>query len=150
MKSLVLALVLVVPLAGRADPNSCKPADYRGKVVLITFFSQYTRDEAQRVNDTIERRAPKSGVSLISVFDLAGIPSGLHEYARGRLAKATEGRRIRYLVDDGGLCRIAHGANPAGQIDILVLDRNGTVLRHYIGEQRVPEALAAVAQLSER
>jgi hypothetical protein len=154
-----LALVVLLPLSSGAEPVSFagkdtggRPyniADQRGKVVLITIFSQYTRDEATRVNDTIERRAPRNGaVYLLSVFDLAGIPSGFHDYARGRLAKATEGRRIRYVIDESGECRNAVGANPSGQVDILVVDQAGTVLRHYVGERRLPEALAVVERLS--
>jgi hypothetical protein len=158
VKSVVLACLLLLPVAGTAEPISFagrdaggrhhRLSDHRGKVVLITFFSQYTRDEATRINDVIERRAPRSGVTLFSVFDLAGIPSGFHEYARGRLAKATEGRRIRYLVDDKGECRSAAGANPSGQVDILVVDRGGTVTRHYVGEGRVHDALAVVESLA--
>jgi hypothetical protein len=119
-------------------------ADLRGQVVALTFVSRYTRDESARINNQLSARARE--VAVVTVVDLIGIPSFAHGYARRRIAEA-DAAGGRHVVDDQGALRRALGAQPDKQVDIYIIDRDGTLRGRYVGERQLPEALRLVDAL---
>jgi hypothetical protein len=119
---------------------------YRGHVVAITFASRYTRDEADRVNHLLAEHAAEGDLLVVNVVDLMGVPGLFHGYARRKAAEHDQAGRILHVIDEHGELRRNFGADPGKRVDILVVDRDGTLRGRFIGAQ-AEEARRLVDQL---
>ena len=134
--------------APTSDGKSVQLVESRGGVVVLTFFSRYSGRDAEQVNDALERALDGHRAALVSVFDLTGIPSGFHGFARRRIASAAAGRRIQYRVDATPDWSRAFDAHPTAAVETLVLDGVCRVRGRFVGARDVTATLRLVDELS--
>jgi hypothetical protein len=153
--SLVMLLAVVAPVRATPPPPLGRDAaghefrleSERGQVVAVTLVSRYTRKEAERVTRVLNTRVDDGDVGVVAVVDFIGIPRLFHNYARRKVIEGTRTSRIRWLVDDRGDWRRYFDAHPDKCVDILVLDRQGNLRAHFIGEQQLDAALSTIDRL---
>jgi hypothetical protein len=119
----------------------------RGQLVALTFGSRYTRDEAARINETLASHALGGDLIVISIVDLAGVPSFAHGYAKRKVAEHDQQGRIQFLIDEQGRLKQAFKADPQRRVDILVLDRDGALRGRFVGRQQVEDAVRLIDEL---
>ena len=118
----------------------------RGQVVALTFVGKDTRDEGKEVNDELEGLAEPNKMTVVSVVDLEGVPGFAHGMAMKKIAESDRAGLI-HLVDDRGRLKQAFDVDPAKQVTILVLDREGVVRGRFEGEMSVVQAKKLIEQL---
>ena len=118
----------------------------RGQVVLLTFASKNTRDEATDVNEQLVEKASPGQVSVVSVVDLENVPAYGHGVARKKISEADQ-PGLHHIVDDSGALRRSFRVDPRKQVDIFVIGRDGAVLGHFVGESGAQKALELVDSL---
>ena len=137
------------PLALHADDIHGHPFDLaalRGQIVVVTFSSRRTMKESQAINQRLDELVMPGRVAVVTVVNLAEVPSLFLGYARRRVAEATANSRIAYLLDERGhLSRTLAVDAPC----ILVIDRAGTVQGRFRGQAELDGVLRAVAGLRE-
>ncbi|HEX6838229.1 MAG TPA: hypothetical protein VF334_16750 [Polyangia bacterium] len=154
MRALV-ALVLCLGLAAPAfadEPSIADPdghpfalASSRGRPVALIVVSRYTRKDAERINDAL---TPLAGnVEVITAVDFMGIPGLFHGFARRKIREAQRRSPIRMLCDEHGQWRRFFGVAPDKRVDILVLDRTGTLRGRFAGPKEVHAALDLIRTL---
>lgn len=121
-------------------------ASMRGQIVVLTFASKNTRDEATDVNEQLAKHAAPGTVSVVSVVDLENVPDYGHDIARKKIAAADQ-PGLHHLVDDQGALRRSFRVDPRRQVDIFVIGRDGAVLGHFVGESGVEQALKLIETL---
>ncbi len=138
----------VAPLSFHAEDVQGRPFDLaqlRGQIVVVTFGSRSTIRESRAINRRLDPLVEPGRVAVVTVVDLAEVPSLFLGYARRRVREATASSRIEYVIDDRGrLCR----ALAVEATEILVVDRAGFVRRRLRGEAAVDEALRTVDWLN--
>jgi hypothetical protein len=167
MRALALATVAAVALAAAAPAPANEPANAparanepaiadpdghpfalaasRGRPVALIVVSRYTRKDAERINDAL---TPLAGpVEVITAVDFMGIPGLFHGYARRKIREAQRRSPIRMLVDERGQWRRFFGVAPDKRVDILVLDRNGTLRGRFAGPKQLHAALDLIRTL---
>lgn len=98
-----------------------KPADYRGRAVLLIFADHNTGRSAQSVVERLRRRYPQfERLAIALVIDTRIVPRLLRGMAEGRMEK--EYREAA--------AAIPQGYDPADHL-ILLPDWNGEVTRAY-------------------
>jgi hypothetical protein len=117
----IAQLVTLQGTDGRGHPFDL--TEMRGQVVAITFASRYTREEADRVHATL--LAKQARLVVVSVVDLAGIPSLFHGYARRKAAEHDQAGRIVHVIDEHGDVKKRFSAEPQRRVDILVVGPDG-------------------------
>jgi hypothetical protein len=157
MKTFVIACALSVmgsPARGApltivgtdARGGAVRIDEHRGRVVLITLVSRYTRGELEKINAALAGELGTQ-VRLFTVVDFVGIPRLFHGYARRKVAESEARTPARLLVDDRGAWRSALGAVPDKRVDIIVLDAGGEVRGHFVGVHQVEEVRRLVRAL---
>jgi hypothetical protein len=154
VRSVVLALALFVTSTSLASDHprvwlhgwnsNGQPFDLtslRGQVVAVTFCSRYTKDEAARIHDALMSRAANGLMSVVSVVDFAGVPGFAHGYARRKIAEHDQAGRLLHLVDEQGNLKHAFQTDPEHRVDILIVDRDGSLRGRFRGENQVADAL---------
>jgi hypothetical protein len=134
----------------RAQDGHGRPFDLqrvRGQVVALTFASRYTRDEADRVHAALLNHAAEGDMVVVNVVDLMGIPGIFHGYARRKAAEHDREGRIIHVVDEEGELRRNFQVDPRKRVDILVLDREGTLRGRFAGAGQLEDAIRLVDQL---
>lgn len=119
-------------------------ASTRGRFVALTFCSRWTKDEAARVHDALKTRGD---VLVVSVVDFAGVPSFARGYARRKIAEHDQQGRILHLVDEQGGLKRAFQTDPERRVDILVIDRDGTLKGRFYGGGHVADAIRLFDEL---
>ncbi|HZS36372.1 MAG TPA: hypothetical protein VFF06_06080 [Polyangia bacterium] len=119
----------------------------RGQVVILTFASKNTRDEASDINDELTRHAVAGDVTVVSVIDLEDIPGFGYKTARKKIADADQPGIIHHLVDERGALRRSFRVDPLHEVPIFVIGRDGAVLGQFSGEEGLPQALALVERV---
>jgi hypothetical protein len=119
----------------------------RGQVVAVTFASRFTRSEADRVNNALMSHAAEGDMMVINVVDFGGIPSLFHGYARRKAAEHDQPGKIYHLADESGEIRRQFQVEPGKRVDILVIDRDGSLRGRFSGSGQVDEAARLVDQL---
>jgi hypothetical protein len=122
-------------------------ASLRGRVVAITFASRYTAHEADRIHAALLAHAGESGLEVVNVVDLMGVPSLFHGYARRKVAEHDRPGRILHLVDEHGQLRRVFGVEPAHRVDILIIDRQGVLRGRFAGQAELAQALRLLDSL---
>ncbi|HWE27265.1 MAG TPA: hypothetical protein VHB97_04645 [Polyangia bacterium] len=150
---LATALTLLVAAPALADEPAIADADghpfaltaSRGRPVALIVVSRYTRKDAERINDAL---TPLAGnVEVITAVDFMGIPGLFHGYARRKIHEAQQRSPIRMLVDEHGQWRRFFGVAPDKRVDILVIDRAGTLRGRFAGPKEVHAALDLIRTL---
>jgi hypothetical protein len=118
----------------------------RGQVVAVTFVGRKTRDEATDINEDLARLAEPGRMTVISVVDLEDVPHFGHKSALQKIAESDRPGLV-HLVDDDGRLKQAFSVEPARQVSILVLDRDGAVRGRFEGEAGLPAALKLIEKL---
>jgi cytochrome oxidase Cu insertion factor (SCO1/SenC/PrrC family) len=156
---LALSLLLVTPVvanakgelallrANDAHGQPLDPAQLHGQVVAVTFCSRYTKNDVGPINDKLLAGSPGGDVRVVSVIDFEGIPRMFHNYARRKVAESDRPNGVTHLVDDTGQLRRVFNTDPRHRVDIVVLDRDGTVRGHFIGSDQVDDALRLMNDL---
>jgi hypothetical protein len=159
MPRFLLALVILIAGAAAAERQfawlrgwdghgrAFDLASLRGQVVVLTFASKATRDEASDINDELIKHAVPGDVSVVSVIDLEDIPGFGYKTARKRIADADQPGLIHHLVDEHGALRRSFRVDPLHEVPIFVIGRDGAVLGQFTGEQGLPQALAMVERV---
>jgi cytochrome oxidase Cu insertion factor (SCO1/SenC/PrrC family) len=129
-----------------AEGRSFDLRSLRGQVVLLTFASRQTRDEATEVNDDLKELVTPGNVSLVSVVDLEDVPTTGLGTARKRIAEL---RRpgVYHLLDEKGELSRAFNVDAQHQVDIFVIGRSGEILGHFKGEPGVTPAKRLVQEI---
>jgi hypothetical protein len=117
----IAQMVVLTGTDGRGHPFDL--AEMRGQVVAITFASRTTREEADRVHAALLAREAR--LVVVSVVDLAGIPSLFHGYARRKAAEHDQAGRIVHVIDERGEVKRRFSAEPQRRVDILVVGPDG-------------------------
>jgi hypothetical protein len=111
-------------------------AALRGSVVVLTFVSRYTQDEAHQVLDALSRRGD---VKMVNVVDFTGIPRFVHGFVKKKVAQAATGR-VQHLCDENGQLGRQLGADPGHHVDIFIIDREGFLRGHFAGAGQLSAA----------
>jgi cytochrome oxidase Cu insertion factor (SCO1/SenC/PrrC family) len=119
----------------------------KGQVVAVTFASRFTQKEAGPINEQLATRSQPGDTVVISVIDFEGIPRMFHGYAKGKVAQSDRPGRLEHVVDENSELRQKFDTDPRHRVDILVLDRNGTLRGHFIGKQGADDAVRLVDEL---
>jgi hypothetical protein len=163
LRALIVGLTLLLPgtRLGTASAEASRPLYLsatdslghpfdlrmlRGKVVAVTFTSRYTRDEATKVIGQLEQRGGED-LQLITIVDMAGVPSLFHGYLKRRVAEADRKSAVRHLVDGDGRLKTLFGAVPDREVDVFIIDRRGELRGRFVGHKQVEEALRLIEQL---
>jgi hypothetical protein len=157
VKTLLLLLALSAPALARqlvwlngADGHG-RPFDLRslrGQVVALTFTSRWTKDEAHKINSALGARVDRD-FAVVTVVDLVGVPSLFHGYAKRRIADEENRGRIHHVVDESGHLKQTFGVEPDKRVDILVIDKDGTLRGHFTGERELEAAQQLINQLRQ-
>jgi hypothetical protein len=157
VRTLLLLLLCAGPAAGGqlvwlngADGHG-RPFDLRslrGQVVALTFTSRYTRDEAHKINEALGAHIDRD-FAVVTVVDLAGVPSLFHGYAKRRIAAEENRGRIRHVIDENGRLKQSFGVEPDKRVDILVIDKEGTLRGRFSGERQLTDAQQLIDQLRQ-
>ena len=118
----------------------------RGQVVAVTFVGKKTRDEATDINDDLAKQAEPGRMSVVSVVDLEDVPHFGRNTALNKIAESDRPGLV-HLVDEAGRLKESFGVDPARQVTILVIDRDGAVRGRFQGEAGLPAALKLIEQL---
>jgi hypothetical protein len=154
---IALTTLLATPASGRqmvwlnGSDGHGNPFDLRslrGQVVALTFTSRYTKDEGHKINEALAARVDRD-FAVVSVVDLAGVPSLFHNYAKRRIADAQDRGRIRHVVDENGRLKQSFGVDPDKRVDILVVDKDGSLKGRFSGESQLTEAQQLIDQLRQ-
>lgn len=134
----------VPPLALHGDDINGRPFDLatlRGQIVVVTFSSRSTAKESRAINRRLDALVAPGRVAVVTVVNLAEVPSLFLGYARRRVAEATAHSRIAYVLDERGhLSSMLAIDAPA----ILVVDRAGYVHARFRGEAELDAVLRTV------
>jgi hypothetical protein len=122
-------------------------ASLRGQIVILTFGSKHTRDEASDVNAELAAHAIPGDVTVVSVIDLEDVPGLGHKTARKKIAESEQPGRIHYLVDEHGALRRAYRVDPMREVPIFVIGRDGAVLGQFSGDAGLDAALRLVERV---
>jgi hypothetical protein len=154
---LTLALGLTGPAFGRqlvwlngADGHG-RPFDLRslrGQVVAVTFTSRYTKDEAHKINQALAARVDRD-FAVVTVVDLVGVPSLFHGYAKRRIADEENRGPVHHVVDENGHLKQSFGVEPDKRVDILVIDKDGSLRGRFSGEGQLTAAQQLIDQLRQ-
>ena len=120
----------------------------RGQVVALTFTSRWTKDEAHKINSALGARVDRD-FAVVTVVDLVGVPSLFHGYAKRRIADEENRGRIHHVVDENGHLKQTFGVDPDKRVDILVIDKDGTLRGHFSGSGQLQEAQQLIDQLRQ-
>jgi hypothetical protein len=137
--------VVLRALDGKGRPFDL--AELRGRVVALTFASRPTRDQAARVNEQLGAHSDAAALAVVSIVDLSTVPGFARGYAHRRIAEADRQGRVRHLVDDNGRLRERFEVHPERRVDILVIDRDGTLRGRYVGDTGLEAALQLIDEL---
>jgi hypothetical protein len=85
--------------------------------------------------------------SVVTIVDFVGIPPLFHGFALDQVAKHDLPGRAKLLVDEHSVLHESFAALPAQRVDILVIDRDGTLRGRYTGFQEVTAALNQIEAL---
>ena len=118
----------------------------RGQVVAVTFTSRYTQGEAHKINKALSTRAGSS-FAIVTVVDLIGVPSLFHGYAKRRIADEEQRGPVHHLLDEDGHIRQSFDAQPDRHVDIVVVDKDGSLRGRFRGVQHLGEAEALIDEL---
>ena len=118
----------------------------RGQLVILTFASKNTRDEATDVNDTLLAHVQPGRIALVSVVDLENVPPYGYVEARKRIRQMDQ-PGVFHVVDERGDLPRAYQVDPLKQVDVFVLGRDGEILGHFVGSQGAEQALKFLDQL---
>jgi hypothetical protein len=135
-----------LPEAPDARGRTFRLDDDRGRVVVLTVVSRYTRRDAERLNEALEPYA-SGRVDVVSVIDFVGIPHLFHGFARRKIREASQNSNIRFLVDVPGQWRRYFGVAPDQRVDIIVIDGEGAV-RGRFAARDVDAALRLIRALA--
>ena len=146
--SLALAAPAFADEPAIADPDGhpFALASSRGRPVALIVVSRYTRKDAERINDVLTPLAGRN-VEVITAVDFMGIPGLFHGFARRKIREAQRRSPIRMLCDEHGQWRRFFGVAPDKRVDILVLDRDGTLRGRFAGPKEVHAALDLIRTL---
>jgi hypothetical protein len=161
VRTLIVGLALVGimsgPALGRqlvwlngADGNG-RPFDLRslrGQVVALTFTSRWTKDEAHKINTALGARIDRD-FAVVTVIDLGGVPSLFHGYAKRRIADEENRGRIHHVVDENGRLKQTFNVDPDKRVDILVIDKDGTLRGRFTGSGQLGDAQQLIDQLRQ-
>lgn len=120
----------------------------RGQVVAVTFTSRYTKDEAHKINEALSARTG-GDFSVVTVVDLAGVPSVFHGYAKRRIAAEENRGAVRHVVDEDGRLKQSFGVEPDKRVDILIIDKDGSLRGRFSGEKQLEDAVRLIDQLRQ-
>jgi peroxiredoxin len=121
-------------------------ASQRGKVVALTFASKSTKDQLARVDQALAKRSGRD-FAVVSVIDFEDVPGIAKGIARKKVAENDRRGGVKLIVDpDGGLARSLN-VDPKSHVDILVIDKRGTVRGRYDGARELADAEKKIAQL---
>jgi hypothetical protein len=123
--------------------------DYRGQVVALTFASRETRDESTDINDELTELAKPGNMTVLSVVSLESVPGIGMGMARGKIAESDR-PGLLHLVDEHGALKGAFHVEPKKDVDIFVIDRDGAVRGHFVGEAGLPAAVRLIKDLKAR
>lgn len=138
----------VVALRGHdGRGNQFDLSSVRGQVVAVTFASRFTRSEADRVNNALMSHAAEGDMMVINVVDFGGIPSLFHGYARRKAAEHDLPGKIYHLADESGDIRRQFQVDPGKRVDILIIDREGSLRGRFTGSGQIEDAVRLVNQL---
>jgi hypothetical protein len=123
------------------------PAKLRGEVVAVTFCSRYTQREVAGINDRLQAAARPGDSEVVSVIDFDGIPHLFHDYAKRKVRESEKPGGVKHVLDEDGKLKRVFNTDPRRRVDILVLDRDGTVRGHFIGAGQVDDAVRLMNDL---
>jgi hypothetical protein len=157
-------LCLGVALLGFARPASARslvmlngadshgrPFDLRslrGEVVAVTFTSRYTQNEAHKINEALRARTGDD-FAVVTVVNLVGVPSLFHGYAKRRISEEQAKTHVRHVVDENDRLKQEFNVDPAKRVDILVIDKDGTLRGRFTGEKQLQDAVRLIDQLRQ-
>lgn len=122
----------------------------RGQVVVIIMLSRYTSKAAAPIQDALGAMAEPGRVEVISVIDMIGVPGMFRGMAHRKVQAGSRGSPMLFLVDDKGTWRSYFAAQPDKRVDILVIDQEGIVRGHFVGQEQLGEAERLIRELAQR
>ena len=121
----------------------------RGKVVAVTFASKSTKDELAKIDQALAQRSGRD-FEVVSVIDFENVPGVGKEIARKKVAEHDRPGEVKLVIDPEGELARSLNADPKSRVDILVIDKRGTVRGRYNGTSGLAAAEKKIAQLRRR
>ncbi len=84
---------------------------------------------------------------IVSIVDFNGVPSLFKGYARRKIAEHDKSGILVHLVDEQGGLKRAFQTEPDKRVDILIIDRDGSLKGRFSGEKLLEDAIRLLDQL---
>jgi AhpC/TSA family len=131
-------------------------SQFRGQKIALIFCNRDTAGQIKQAINTIRRGLPEDQATIISIFDMRGVPKPARRLVKGKLKKGYEeqmadvaalglGGGINMLVDWSGSVVDSYGVALTEQAIAAAIDPWGRIVGWGAGEQLGTQIVAILS-----